>query len=105
MPSAIHQLITPPAAGRLLRRSHVWAWQAAKAGKFGPTQKRGRVTYIAIDELERRFGTTFSEEQIKIAISDSKTRVAIGERDAQWCAFIRRKFGYTANPPNPLEED
>jgi hypothetical protein len=103
-PMLVTEYITPPVAARLVSRSAKWAWQAACTGKLGPVQKRGRITYIRIAELERAFNCSFSLEQLELAISGKFPMAsAIAERDAVWLDYIRREFNYRGDLPNLTE--
>jgi hypothetical protein len=67
--------VTIPRAAKLLGIDPATAWRQARAGKYGPiTRKNGKGSQlVSAEELQRRTGMVFSEDQLRQATIDKRT--------------------------------
>jgi hypothetical protein len=62
------------AIARLLGCSRMMANERLRAGHFGEPIQRGRIKYVAQDQIETRVGRQFSTAQVIAAINGCQSR-------------------------------
>jgi hypothetical protein len=64
-----------PAIARLTDTPRMTVNDRLRAGKYGPTFRRGRLVYADLAEVERVAGRTFTEDNIAFAVDGQPDRL------------------------------